>query len=61
MIGENSIVNEEKILDKIYSDMSLKKNYSFMIINKSKRYRDRVKIVEPSGFVTDIIINNEIN
>ncbi len=60
MIGENSIVNEEKILDKIYSDMSLKKNYSFMIINKSKRYRDRTQIVEPGGFVTSIIINNEI-
>lgn len=60
MIGDNANKNEEKILDKIYSDMSLQKNYSFMIINKSNKYRDRTKIVEPGGYVTNIIINPDV-
>lgn len=60
MIEENAKTNEGKVLDKIYSDMSMQKNYSFMLINKSNIYKERTKIVEPGGYVTSIIINDDV-
>jgi hypothetical protein len=51
MIEENALHGQEKEFDELYQEMNGRKDYSFMIINKSEKKSDRNKIVSPTGEV----------
>lgn len=51
MIEENALHGGEKEFDKLYQEMNGRKDFSFMIINKSEKRMERNKIVSPDGTV----------
>ena len=51
MVEENALHGGEKEFDELYQEMNGRKDYSFMIINKSEKKENRNKIVSPSGEV----------
>jgi hypothetical protein len=49
MIKENALKGEEKVFSELYKETNLKKDYSILQIDKSKKKSDRIKLLDNQG------------